>query len=298
MERKSTAPQWKIVLAFASLYIIWGSTYLAIKVAIETMPPFIMATTRFALAGVILYLFARYRGARAPTLEQWKHSLIVGALLIAGGNGLVSLAEKWVDSSMAALLVASNPLFMALFGWLGKVQDRPSSRGWGYLAIGFVGVGLLVSSNGYDSGHGSTWGNALIIVAVLSWTFGTVISKRHPQEIDLWLQSGMQMLCGGIVCLFAGSLLGEFSEINVSEISLRSWSAFLYLLVFGSLAGFTSYVYLLKHRSPSAVSSHAYVNPLVAFILGWLILGETLSLAGAIGAALAVFSVFELLRKK
>jgi len=147
MEMQDTAPKWKILVAFAALYLIWGSTYLGIKVAIETIPPFMMATTRFLIAGLILYFLARMKGAVRPTAAQWIHSLVVGALLIAGGNGIVSFAEKWVDSSMAALIIASNPLFMTVFGWWGKVQEKPTFRAWLSLGVGFAGVALLL---GYE----------------------------------------------------------------------------------------------------------------------------------------------------
>lgn len=292
------AAQWRIVLAFAALYIIWGSTYLAIKVAIETIPPFLMAMTRFLIAGIILYAFSRLRGIERPSVNDWKHSFIVGGLLVAGGNGLVSFAELWIESNMAALLIAGNPLFMTLFAWWGKVQQRPSLKAFLSLGIGFLGVGFLVGFRDASDSSGSLLGSALVILAIISWSVGSVYSKRNPVKLDAWLQSGMQMICGGLVCLLAGSLAGEFSMVDVSAISLRSWISFLYLIFFGSLAGFTSYVYLLRHRSPSAVSSHAYVNPVVAVLLGWLILGETLTLGGMIGSGLVLIAVFELLRQK
>lgn len=284
--------------AFAALYLIWGSTYLGIKIAIETMPPFLMATTRFLIAGAILYFLARGNGAPRPAFEQWRHSLIVGGFLIAGGNGIVSFAEKWIDSSMAALIIASNPLFMTLGGWWGRVQSKPTFRMWLSLVVGFLGVALLIGYGGESNPRESIFGYALVLLAVAFWTFGSVFSKRNPQTINPWLQSGMQMICGGGVCLLAGSLLGEMGDIDVSAISMRSWIAFVYLIFFGSLVGFTSYVYLLRHRSPSAVSSHAYVNPVVAVILGWLILGETLTVGGMLGSGLVLIAVFELLRRK
>jgi len=298
MSMDKQAPQWKILVAFAALYLIWGSTYLGIKIAIETMPPFLMATTRFLAAGLILYGIYRIRGGAKPNGEQWRHSLVVGGFLIAGGNGIVTFAQQWIDSSMAALIITTNPLFMMVFGWWGKVQGKPSLRAWISLAVGFAGVALLLGSDGDEVSNGSFFGYALVFVAILFWTLGSVYSKKKPQTIDPWLQSGMQMICGGGVCLVAGLLWGEFEQADVSAFSLRSYIAFAYLIFFGSLAGFTSYVYLLRHRSPSAVSSHAYVNPVVAVLLGWLILDETLTIGGMIGSGLVLISVFELLRQK
>jgi len=295
MNSDDTAPKWAIIAAFTALYIIWGSTYLGIKVAIETIPPFLMSTARFVVAGAILYGLARLKGATRPTAGHWKHSAIVGALLVAGGNGIVAYTERWIDSSMAALIIASNPLFMALFGWWAGVQSRPNTRTWWSLAGGFTGVALLILF-----GKGISVGESIshylfIIIAVIFWTGGSIYSKRHPQTISPWLQSGMQMLCGGIVCLLTGLALGEFNNFDPSAISARSYLAFVYLILVGSLVGFTSYVYLLKHCSASAVSSHAYVNPVVAVILGWLILDEKLTTGGLIASSLILVSVYVLL---
>lgn len=291
-------PAWHITLAFAALYLIWGSTYLGIKVAIESMPPFLMATARFLAAGIILYAFARSRGAPSPTRAQWVHSTLVGGFLIAGGNGFVSLAEQSIDSSMAALVIASNPFFMALFGWWGGVQKRPGIRTGLSLVVGFIGVATLISSGAGLSTDASFGGYVLIMLAVIFWTAGSIYSKRNPQAMNPRLQSGMQMICGGLVCLIAGGLLGEFSGFELTAVTNRSWVAFSYLLFVGSLAGFTSYVFLLNHCSPSAVSSHAYVNPVVAVFLGWLVLGESLHIGGYIGSALILLSVYELLRRQ
>lgn len=288
---------WLLGLAFAALYVIWGSTYLGIKVAVETMPPFLMATSRFVLAGAILYGVARWRGAPAPDAAQWRNALIVGGFLIAGGNGLVSVAETRIDSSMAALIIASNPLFMTLFGWWGGVQTRPTAMAWLSIGGGLAGVGVLVASSRGISLENSFFGYALVLMAVLFWTLGSVYSKLTAQVVNPWMQSGMQMVCGGLVCLALGAVTGELAGLEPAAISLRSWLAFAYLLFVGSLVGFTSYVFLLRHCVPSTVSSHAYVNPVVAVILGWLILDEQLNLGGWIGSGMIVVSVFVLLRQ-
>ncbi|MGJ8641333.1 MAG: EamA family transporter [Opitutaceae bacterium] len=292
-----SARPWHIALAFTALYLIWGSTYLAIKIAIETIPPFFMATARFLIAGAILYAIARLNGTPKPTRSHWRHSIIVGALLIAGGNGVVTFAEKSIDSTMAALIIASNPLFMTLLGWWGGVQSKPSLRMCFSLTGGFLGVAILILSKNTLSLDAVLWGNLLVILAVIFWTTGSIYSKRNPQTINPWLQSGMQMICGSLVCLVVGTTLGEFNGFDLEMVSNRSWTAFVYLVIAGSLAGFTSYVYLLKHCTPTEVSSHAYVNPVVAVILGWLVLGETLSLSGTIAAGIILASVYQLLKR-
>lgn len=296
MTSKNEPPIWLIGLAFAALYLIWGSTYLAIKIAIETMPPFLMATGRFTLAGVILYGLARVNGVGRPSAKEWRHSVVVGGFLIAGGNGVVSYAELHIDSSMAALIIASNPLFMTLFGWWGGVQAKPSLMAWFSIGGGLAGVAVLIgSSSGIELGN-SLFGYVLVLGCVVLWTVGSIFSKRNPLSINPWLQSGMQMMCGGLICLLAGAGLGEFDGFDIAAVSSRSWLAFSYLLLVGSLVGFTSYVYLLRHCVPSLVSSHAYVNPVVAVILGWLILGETLNFGGWLGSSMILLSVFVLLR--
>lgn len=291
-------PRSQLISAFAALYIIWGSTYLAIKIAIETMPPFFMASSRFLIAGALLYALARSRGASRPNAIQWKHAAIVGTFLIAGGNGMVTYAERWIDSNIAALIIASSPLFMTLLGWLGGVQKKPGWIGIGSLLLGLGGVAFLVEIPDASSDQGQLGGYALILLAVISWTIGCIYAKRNPIKIDSWLNSSMQMICGSIICLIAGICLGEIDTVSISEVSTRSWIAYVYLIVFGSIIGYTSYVFLLKHCAPTTVSSHAYVNPVVAVILGWLILDERLTQSGWIGSGLILISVFALLQRK
>ena len=293
----SEAQKWQLLLAFAALYVIWGSTYLAIKIAIETMPPFLMASSRFLIAGLILYAFARLKGAGRPKASDWKTAAIVGTCLIAGGNGIVTFAERWIDSNMAALIIASSPLFMTLLGWLGGVQRRPGCIGMASLLLGLVGVAILMNGPDTASSQSQFVGYMLVIIAVLSWTSGCIYAKRNPVKTDSWLNSSMQMICGSGVCLAAAFCLGETESVAIYEISTRSWTAFAYLTVFGSIIGYTSYVFLLKHCAPTTVSSHAYVNPVVAIALGWLILGESLTTNGWIGSGLILLSVFALLHR-
>ncbi|MBC2606631.1 EamA family transporter [Pelagicoccus albus] len=288
---------WMLGIAFAALYIIWGSTYLGIKVAIETIPPFFMSAARFTVAGAILYLIARVTGAARPSGAQWKNAFTVGAFLIAGGNGTVCYAELHIDSSMAALIIASSPLFMTFMGWLGGVQKKPTLNTWAIVSGGLAGVATLVFSGASVEMQGALWGYVLMFAAIIFWTYGSIFSKRNPQTINPWLQSGMQMFCGGIVSLVAGLFLKETGQLDLAAISIESWLAFAYLVVVGSLLGFTSYVFLLRHCSPSTVSSHAYVNPVVALFLGWVLLGETLTWGGWVGSGMILLSVFFLLQE-
>ena len=296
IEQGSKPPAlWQLALAFAGLYIIWGSTYLGIKIAVETMPPLLMGACRFIPAGAILIAFARWRGAEAATGRQWKTAWVVGGFLIFGGNGFVALAALSVDSSVIALLIASNPIFMTLIGWGAGVQRRPGLISVSSLALGFLGVALLIYSRGGFDLDGEWRGYALVMAAILFWTTGSVYSKRQAHPRSPWLASGMQMLCGGAVCLAVGLLLGEGGAFDWNAFSLRSLLAFTYLIVVGSLAGFTCYVFLLQHCAPATVSSHAYVNPVVAFVLGWLILDESLEPLGWASSGLILLAVFVLL---
>lgn len=288
----------QIIIAFAVLYIVWGSTYLGIKVAVETMPPLLMAAARFIPAGAILFMAALWIGkAPMPRKRDWVNSFIIGSALILGGNGLVTIAERTVDSTLAAVLIASNPIFIAIFATLAKVQKAPSRLGVVSLFVGFLGVCLLVYSKVGLEFEGELGGVILLFSAIVSWTLGTVFSKSHPTECSPFMMAGMQMFFGGILCLLAAFIMGELGDFDISLVSNRSWFAYWYLLFVGSLAGFTSFVYLLTHCSPSAVSSHAYINPLVALLLGWLILGETFNWQGWLSALIILLSVFILLGK-
>ncbi|MFN6964662.1 MAG: EamA family transporter [Pyrinomonadaceae bacterium] len=285
-----------LIAAFAAVYIFWGSTYLAIKYAIETLPPFIMAGMRFTFAGAVLFLIAlRSKDFEMPTWRQWRTSLIVGTLLLLGGNGGVVFAEKYISSSLAALLVATEPFWIVILSWLWLRHGRPSRRVVAGLAIGFIGVVLLVG--GQAGGHaeaGTFYQYAAVLaimIATLSWAAGSIYGLKAPVPKSSLLTAGMQMLSGGAVLMLASVPKGEWSGFSLEQVSANSWFALVYLLIFGSLIGFTAYSWLLKNARPSMVATYAYVNPVVAVILGWLVAGETLTGQMIVGAGFVVASV-------
>lgn len=285
-----------LILAFAAIYIFWGSTYLAIKYAIETLPPFLMAGTRFVVAGAILFAIARFsKDYETPKAAHWKTSFIVGTLLLLFGNGGVVFAEKYISSSLAALLVATEPFWVVLLSWLWLKGARPNLKVVGGLVLGFVGVWLLIGgqpAHDTDAGSSMQFFSALaIIVAAMSWATGSIYGLRAPVPKSAILTSAMQMLSGGIV-LFAVSLIsGEMFKFDVSQVSSNSIYGLIYLIIFGSLFGFTAYSWLLKNAEPAMVATYAYVNPVVAVFLGWLIASETFTTQMLIGAGVIVGSV-------
>ena len=283
-----------LVLAFAAVYIIWGSTYLAIKYAIETLPTFLMAGLRFTIAGLILCAWARLSsGYEKPKLAHWRTSLIVGTLLLAVGNGGVVLAEHYISSSLAALLVATMPFWMVLLGWLFMGSGRPNLKVVAGLMVGFLGVWLLIAGREVAAGQstdGQLLGIVLIMIATLGWSIGSLYGTRAPAASPI-MAAGMQMLSGGFVLLIIGTIVGEWGTFDLAAVSFNSWAAFIYLIVFGAVVAYTAYSWLLKNVSPAAISTYAYVNPAIAVVLGWAIAGESLTSQMLLGAAIIVASV-------
>ncbi len=281
----------RVVLAFAAVYLVWGSTYLAIRIAIETIPPLLMAGARFLVAGTLLYAFSRLRGAPRPTRRNWRGAAIVGALLLLGGNGGVVLAERTVPSGVAALLVATVPVWMVVLDWLWHGAARPGVRVFVGLALGLAGIGLLVGPGAFGGGAVDAAGAAILLVASLSWAAGSVYSPRAGLPRHAMLSTGMEMLCGGAALVLAGLLRGELPALQPSAVSGPSLLGLLYLVAFGSLVGFTAYIWLLDHVSAPRVATYAYVNPVVAVVLGWLVLGEPLTPRMLAAAAVIVAAV-------
>ena len=271
------ATQPQLFLGFACIYLLWGSTYLAIRVAIDTIPPFVLGATRFLVAGVVLYSWCRFRGAKKPTLLEWKNSAIVGALLLFVGNGAVSWAEQHVSSGMTSLLVATVPLWLVVCErWIGV---RPTPEKLLGVAIGLVGVALLVlPANGdLKTAAVAPLGALVLTISAFSWTVGSLFSRQAVMAKPASLAIAMQMLVGGSMLLVLALATGEVGELAAApHVSAASAGAVLYLIVFGSLVGFSTYMWLLRVASPTAVSTHSYVNPVVAVLLGVFILGETL----------------------
>jgi len=285
-----------LVAAFAAIYLIWGSTYIAIKYAIETLPPFLMAGTRFLVAGATLYAIARFSGEyEKPSWRHWRTSLIVGVLLLLGGNGGVVWAQHYIPSGLAALLVAVEPLWIVLLNWLYLKAERPNLKVILGLVLGFVGLWLLigngVTANDSTNGWMQIFGALLVVGAAFSWACGSLYGLKAPSPKSPVLASGMQMLSGGAVLFLFGSASGEWSKFNPDAVSQNSILALSYLIVFGSIVAFTAYSWLLKNASPSIVSTYAYVNPVVAVLLGWALANEALSLQMLVGAAIIIGSV-------
>lgn len=288
----NTPPHLLVVAAFSAIYLIWGSTYLAIRFAIETLPPFFMAGTRFVIAGAVLYGFARLRGASPPARFHWGTAAVVGGLLLLGGNGGVSWAEQLVPSGLAALLIATVPLWMVVLDWVWHGGVRPGGRVAVGLLSGFAGVALLVSPGELAGGsHVDPVGAAVLMLAALSWAAGSLYSRRARLPDSPLLGTAMEMFAGGVLLLMAGLVTGEWARLEIDEVSLRSVLSVGYLIVFGSLIGFTAYIWLLKVTTPARVSTYAYVNPVVAVFLGWALASEPLTFRTLLAAAVIVTAV-------
>lgn len=282
----------KILVAFAAIYTIWGSTYLGIRVALDTLPPLLMAGGRFVLAGGLLYVLARRRGASRPTPANWKATAMVGALLFLVGNGVLSWAVQYLLTHVAALLVAAGALWLVLLDWLGRRGPRPGLRVIVGLVLGLAGVALLVGpARLAGSERVDVVATVALVLGSVSWAAGSIFSRKMEIPDSSLLAAAMEMLVGGVLLLLAGWLIGESSRLNLRAVSLSSIAAFFYLALFGSLIGFSAYNWLLGVTSSARLSTHCYVNPLVAVFLGWLVLGEALTLRTLLAAAVIVSGV-------
>jgi len=283
----------RLVLGFATLYLIWGSTYLAIRFAVESLPPFGMSSARFLVAGVAIYAWLRARGAPRPTRSQWRTAAIVGTMLLAGANGLVTWAEQWVPSGLAALIVASMPLWMGLLVWIFEPGVRPGARGVAGILLGFAGVAVLVNPGG-DLGADPAMlpGTIALLAAPVLWAAGSLYSRRGDAPRNPFLATSMQMIAGGTVLAVFHLVTGEWRTFDPAAVTGRSVLAFAYLIVFGSMIAFSAFVWLLRVAPPSRVSTYAYVNPVVALLLGWFLAGETLAFQSIVASAIIVLSVF------
>jgi drug/metabolite transporter (DMT)-like permease len=263
----------RVWTALIALYIVWGSTYLAIRFAVQTIPPFMMAGSRFLVSGLVLYLWRRSAGDPAPTPRQWKSAAIVGVLLLLGGNGVVSWAEQHVASGIAALMIASIPLWIAVIDALRPQGIKPDWKIILGLLIGFGGIVLLVTSTtGLTPGDGrDVLGLAALLLAALIWSVGSIYARDAEMPASSLMGTAIEMLAGSGGLFLAATLGGEWSQLNLATISTSSLLGLLYLVVFGSMVGFVSYTWLLRHAPLSLVSTYAYVNPVVAIFVGaWL----------------------------
>jgi drug/metabolite transporter (DMT)-like permease len=288
----------RLLTAFAAVYVIWGSTYLGIRIAIETLPPLLMAGARYIIAGAILLLWSRLRERDGgPSARDWLTGLVSGALLLLGGNGAVVWAEQRVPSGIAALLVAIVPLWMVLLDWLRPGGRRPAWLVFVGLGLGLVGLGLLVGVEALQGGGAiDTLGAGVLMLGSLSWAVGSLYTQRAPRPSSPNRGSGTQMFAGGLCLLVVALVTGEGAQLDLAHVSTRSLLAFGYLVTFGSLIGFTAYVYLLAHTTAAKAATYAYVNPVVAVLLGWAFANEpvtprTLVAAAVILAGVAIITV-------
>lgn len=282
----------RVALAFLAVYLIWGSTYLAIRYAIETLPGLLMAGTRYLLAGAAVYAWGLRRGPERPSARAWREALLLGALFFLGGNGAVVWAETRVPSGLTSLIIATMPLWVVLLDWLRPAGSRPAGVVLVGLALGFSGLLLLVPPGKLGApGTIDPFGALVLVLGALSWAVGSVYSRHAALPRSLLLASGMEMIAGGAWLVLAGLVAGEASAIDLEAISPRSLLAFAYLVVFGSIVAFNAFTYLLEFSTPAHVSTYAYVNPVVALLLGWILAGESLSARTLAGAAVIVSAV-------
>jgi drug/metabolite transporter (DMT)-like permease len=283
----------RIWLALLTLYIAWGTTYLAIRFAVETIPPFFMTGTRFLVAGLILYIWRRLAGDPAPTRIHWRSAIIIGTFLLVGGIGGVTLAERYVPSGIAALIIAATPLWIILIDALRSGGNRPTVQSIGGVLIGLVGIVILVNQSN-TSVHQPVYnllGIGILLLAALSWAVGSILSHGAELPGSPLLGSGMELLAGAAGSYIIGLLMGETRQLDISAISLTSLAGLGYLIVVGSLIGFVCYTWLLRVAPTPLVVTHAYVNPLVAVFFGSLIAGEVLTPRVLIAAPLLLGAV-------
>ena len=295
---RTLAPASMVWLCLGIVYVVWGSTYLAIRVAVDTMPPLLMGAARFSTAGLLLYAVSRFRGSPSVTTltrKQLGASWLVGSLLAAGGNGVVNVAEQYIPSSLAALVIASVPLWVVVMR--RGTGDRVGRVTLVSVAIGFCGVALLLLPGGGVHG-GRTIGFVLVVCAAFSWALGSFSSSRLPLPGDALLSTSVQMFSGGLTLLVAGLATGEASDVHADKFSTDSLLAFAYLILIGSLVAYTAYVWLLQNAPISKVATYAYVNPVIAIFLGWSILSENVTATTLIGALVIVGSVAATVRRE
>lgn len=290
---KAQPSRVKLLLAFAAIYFIWGSTYLAIEFSIETLPPYLMTGVRFFIAGGLLYLWARWRGAKKPTFIHWRSATIIGGLMLFGGMGTVAFAQQWVDSALAALIIAMVPVWMVLIEWIRPGGAAPGLRVFLGIIVSFVGLILLIGPGDVfgTASNDNLIGGSMILLATFLWSIGSIFSRTVKLPDSAMLSTAMQMFSASILLMLMGVFQGEIAQINVEAISLKSVLAMLYLSIIGSVVAFTAYIWLLKVAPPARVATYAYVNPVIAVFLGWAFNNELITVPMMTGAALIVTAV-------
>jgi len=292
MRDASHPPKWKTLSAFAIIYFVWGSTFLAIRIGVREVPPFLLASMRFFIAGFVLYAWMLARGERTPRLREWMSGLLLGLLIFVFDYGLLFWAEQRVPSGIAAVMLASIPVFMALSEIVVLKTQRLTIRLALALLVGIGGVAVLMSrSLSLGGAPIDRTGAIALIVAAVNWSIAAALTRKLPLPSSKAMSSGVQMLVGGVLLALAAAVLGEFRNFHPARVSSAAWLALLYLIVAGSLIAFTAYVWLIHHESPTKVGTYAYVNPVVAVVLGYFFGGEGLGLRTVLGTGFVLISV-------
>jgi drug/metabolite transporter (DMT)-like permease len=292
MEATSRPRRWQTLLAFAIIYLVWGSTFLAIRVGVREVPPFLLAGMRFFAAGIVLYAWMRAKGTPSPRRREWASASLLAILIFVFDYGLLFWAEKRVPSGIAAVMMATIPVFMALAEILFLRTQRLTLRLGFALLLGIGGVVVLTSrSAGFGQGAIDAGGAIALVVAAVSWSLASILTRKLPLPESKVMSSGAQMLAGGILLTLTAALLGEFRSFHVQAVSTGAWLALAYLIVAGSIIGFTAYVWLIHHESPTKVGTYAYVNPVVAVLIGYFLGGESLGARTIAGTFLVLVSV-------
>jgi drug/metabolite transporter (DMT)-like permease len=285
-------PRWRILLAFAAIYFLWGSTFLAIRIGVHAVPPFLLAAIRFVVAGLVLLLWMLARGVPFPTARQWRSALVLGLLVFVLDYGLLFWAEQRVPSGVAAVMMATIPAFMTL-SEITILRTRRMTAGLAAaLVCGLAGVAVLVLPSTHLGGQPiSAIGAVALVIAAISWSIGAALTRKLPLPDSRAMTAGIEMLAGGVLLAVTAGSLGEVHGFSLVAVPTRAWLALGYLIVAGSLIGFTAFIWLIHHESPTRVGTYAYVNPVVAVLLGYFAGGEALGARTAIGTALVLTSV-------
>jgi drug/metabolite transporter (DMT)-like permease len=280
---------WRGILAFLTIYVVWGSTFLAIRYAVETIPPLFVAATRHFIAGSLLLAWAWWKGER-PTRQGWRAGLILGALFFLISHGMLHWAEQFVASGVAALVIATEPVFVALMLPLFKLGAAPKAKTYAGLALGIASVLVLFRADvAVDRQSGI--GLIAVLASSLAWAAGIVLSQRVQPAATGTMNAALPLVCGSLMLIVAGLLYGEHRQLDVSAVTKASLLGLLFLIFFGSLLAFSAYSWLLKHYPPTLVATHTYVNPLVAVLLGWLLAGEKMSVSIVLSTVLAISAI-------
>jgi Predicted permease, DMT superfamily len=285
-------PAWKIATAFAALYVVWGTTYLAIGMMVKTIPPYLGAGSRFLVAGTLLYALLRLKGVPRPTGRQWGWAALAGLLLLVGGNGSIVWAQKTVPSGITSVIVATEPLWIVVLGWLFFKGSKPTLLEWAGVLGGLAGMVLLVGPSLFAHGRQvDPFGAALLVFAAISWSFGALVSRHGDLPESAPMSMGMEMTVAGVLMLLLAWPKGDWAGFSVLAISRTSFLGWLYLVVFGSWVGFVAFFFVMRHCRPSRAATYAYVNPIIAVFLGVLVAGEALTGRTLVSAAVILASV-------